>query len=387
MSPRAQRAGRRSGPCSAAGSPAAKSPPETVGERDQDRQAEEETMAELMAGVTAHLEPPPPSDTPSPPTGLGCASRQETAAGIPTALATEQLMRRAEVQETSRGEASAAAAVERGNVAAATTSVEMVGEAAAAAEMPEEAVTALGRAGRTDAVFGGGSTSRSANHQGAQQQTLELGLAVDREPSEAATLSASPAPVPAAVLAAVMTAATAAGNLVDAPIEEEASVAAVSAGTSAAAEGADTQERDQAASGRRGHGTGAPGRAAQGRGGRKLRAQPAPRRPGAGLGPGAPGPLWGWSEQEQSPLSPERRSPSVGQERGGGDEEADVRHVAGHNAPEAATTQGPQTDEGGGTMRAGPGKERRAVGPEEEDARQEGEEGAGAQSSAEGRRL
>ncbi|CAI5963276.1 unnamed protein product [Closterium sp. NIES-65] len=343
MSPRAQRAGRRSGPCSAAGSPAAKSPPETVGERDQDRQAEEETMAELMAGVTAHLEPPPPSDTPSPPTGLGCASRQETAAGIPTALATEQLMRRAEVQETSRGEASAAAAVERGNVAAATTSVEMVGEAAAAAEMPEEAVTALGRAGRTDAVFGGGSTSRSANHQGAQQQTLELGLAVDREPSEAATLSASPAPVPAAVLAAVMTAATAAGNLVDAPIEEEASVAAVSAGTSAAAEGADTQERDQAASGRRGHGTGAPGRAAQGRGGRKLRAQPAPRRPGAGLGPGALGPLWGWK-----------------------------RH---------------RTDEGGGTMRAGPGKERRAVGPEEEDARQEGEEGAGAQSSAEGRRL
>ncbi|CAI5486428.1 unnamed protein product [Closterium sp. Naga37s-1] len=344
MSPRAQRAGRRGGPCSAAGSPAAKSPPETVGERDQDRQAEEETMAELMAGATAHLEPPPPSDTPSPPTGLGCASRQETAAGIPTAPATEQPMRRAEVQETPRGEAAAAAAVERGNVAAATASVEMVGEAAAAAEVPEEAVTALGRAGRTDAVFGGGSTSRSANHQGAQQQTLELGLAVDREPSEAVTLSASPAPVPAAVLAAAMTAATAAGNLADAPIEGEASVAAVSAGTSAAAEGADTQERDQAASGRRGHGTGAPGRAAHGRGGRKLRAQPAPRRPGAGLGPGAPGPLRGWSEQEQSPLSPEPRPPSVGQERGEGDEEADVRHVAGHNAPEAATTQGPQRE-------------------------------------------
>ncbi|CAI5533662.1 unnamed protein product [Closterium sp. Naga37s-1] len=297
-----------------------------------------------MAGATTHLEPPPPSDTPSPPTGLGCASRQETAAGIPTAPATEQPMRRAEVQETPRGEAAAAAAVEKGNVAAATASVEMVGEVAAAAEVPEEAVTTLGRAGGTDAVFGGGSTSRSANHQGAQQQTLELGLAVDREQSEAVTLSASPAPVPAAVLAAAMTAATVAGNLADAPIEGEASVAAVSAGTSAAAEGADTRERDQAASERRGHGTGAPGRAAHGRGGRKLRAQPAPRRPGAGLGPGAPGPLRGWSEQEQSPLSPERRPPSVGQERGEGDEEADVRHVAGHNAPEAATTQGPQRE-------------------------------------------
>ncbi|CAI5528466.1 unnamed protein product [Closterium sp. Naga37s-1] len=343
MSPRAQRAERRGGPCSAAGSPAAKSPPETVGGRDQDRHAEEETMAELMAGATAHLEPPPPSDTPSPPTGLGCASRQETAAGIPTATATEQAMRRAEVQETSRGEA-AAAAVEKGNVAAATASVEVVGEVAAAAEVSAEAVTALGRAGGTAAAFGGGSISLSANHQGAQQQTLELGLAVDREPSEAVGLSASPAPVPAAVLAAAMTAATAAGNLADAPIEGEASVAAVSAGTSAAAEGADTQERDQAASGRRGHGTGAPERAARGKGGRKLRAQPAPRRPGAGLGPGAPGPLRGWSEQEQPPLSPERQPPSVGQERGEGGEEADVRHVGGHIAPDAATTQGPQRE-------------------------------------------
>ncbi|CAI5509122.1 unnamed protein product [Closterium sp. Naga37s-1] len=343
MSPLAQRAQRRGGPCPAAGSPAAKSPPETVGGRDQDRQAEEETMAELTAGATAHLEPPLPSYTPSPPTGLGSASRQDTSAGSPTAPVWVRPTRRAEVQETPRDEA-AAVAVERGSVAAATASVEVVGEVAAAAEVPAEAVTTLGRAGGTAAAFGGGSTSLSANHQGAQLQTLELGPAVDLEPSEAVALSASPAPVPAAVLAAAMTAATAAGNQADAPVEGEVPVAAVSAGTSAAAEGADTQERDQAASGRRGHGTVAPVHAARGKGGRRLRAQPAPRRPGAGLGPGAPGPLRGWSEQEESPLTPERQPPSVGQEREEGDEEADVRHVAGHISPEAGTTRGPQRE-------------------------------------------
>ncbi|CAI5507497.1 unnamed protein product, partial [Closterium sp. Naga37s-1] len=246
---------------------------------------------------------------------------------------------------------------EKGSVAAANASVEVVGEVAAAAEVPAEAVTAVGRAGGTAAAFGGGSTSPSASHQGAQQQTLELGLVVDREPSEAVALFASPAPVPAAVLAAAVTAATAAGNLADAPVEGEVSVAVVSAGTSAAAEGADTQERDQAASGRRGHGTGAPGRAARGKGGRKLRAQPAPRRPGAGLGPGAPGPLRGWSWDWR-----DRHN-----HRGSRREE---RHRLG---------------EGGGMTRAGPGKERRSVGPEAGDAGQEVEEGA--QSSAEGRRL
>ncbi|CAI6002712.1 unnamed protein product [Closterium sp. NIES-65] len=382
MSPRAQRAEQGGRPCSTAGSSAAKSPPATAGERDQDRQVEEETMAELMGGATAHLETPPPSDTPSPPTGLGCAFRQETAAAIPTAPVTEQPMRRAEVQETPRGEA-AAAAVEGGSIAAATAPVEAVEDVAAAAEAPAEA-------------------------------------AVDQEPSEAVALSASPAPVMAAVLAAAVTA----GSLADAPVEGEVLVAAVSARTSAATEGADTQKYYQAASGRRGHGTGAPGRAACGRGGRKFRAQPAPRRPGAGLGPGAPGPLQGWSVQEQSPLSQERQPPSVEPERGGSNKEADVRHVAGHIAPEAATTQGteqetrssthaqgitwgrlrmglarqtqspwipagraPQAGRGGGTMRGGPGKERQFVGPEAEDAGQEVEEGAGAQSSAEGRRL
>ncbi|CAI5937532.1 unnamed protein product [Closterium sp. NIES-64] len=212
----------------------------------------------------------------------------QTAARIPTAPVTKQPMRRAEVQETPGGEA-AAAAGEGGSVAAVTASVGAVEDVAVAAEAPAEAVTTLGLAGGTAAAFGGGSTSRSANHQVAQPQTLELGQSLDQDPSEAVALSASPAPVKAAVLAVEVTALTAAENLADTPVEGKVSVAAVSAGTSAAAEGADTQERDQAASGRRGHGNGAPGRVARGKGGRKFRAQPAPRRPGAGLGPSAPG--------------------------------------------------------------------------------------------------
>ncbi|CAI5537371.1 unnamed protein product [Closterium sp. Naga37s-1] len=358
-------------PCSAVGSPAAKSPPETAGGGDQDRQVEEETMAGLTEGVTAHPGLPPPSNTPSPPTRLGCASRQETAVGIPLAPVTEQPMRRAEA---------AAAAVEGGSVAAATATVGAAENVAAAAETPEavaaaatavedgaavaaeiaaETVTAPGLAGGTAAVFGGGSTSLSANHQGAQPQTQELGQAVDQEQTEVVALSASPAPVTAAVLAAAVTAATAAGSMADAPVEGGVPVAAVSAGTSAAAEGADTQERDQAASGRRDHGTDAPGRAARGKSVRKFRAQPAPRRPGAGLGPGAPGPLRGWRSVWRD------RQTHRGSRR-------EERH---------------RPDGGGGTSRAGSGKERRLGGPEAEDAGQEVEEGAGAQSSAEGRRL
>ncbi|CAI6008989.1 unnamed protein product [Closterium sp. NIES-65] len=244
----------KSGPCPASGSLAEKSPPETGGERDQDQQAEEETMAELMAGATALLEPPLPSSTPTPPTRLGCSFRQGIAADTPTALVTVWSTRRAEELET-LGDGAPAVAVERGSAVAATASVEVVGEDAAAVEVPTEAVTALGGAGGIAAAFGGGSTSPSANHQGAQQQTLELGPVVDLELSGAAALSASPAPVPTAVLAAAMTAETAAGNQADAPVEGGVSVATGNAGTSAAAEDGDTQERVQAASGRQGHGT------------------------------------------------------------------------------------------------------------------------------------
>ncbi|CAI5982569.1 unnamed protein product [Closterium sp. NIES-64] len=117
--------------------------------RDADRQVEDETMVGLMEGATAYLEPPPPSHTPSPPTGLGCASCQETAAGISTVPATEQPMRRAEARETPRGEATAAA-VEGGSIAAASASARAVEEAT---EAPAEAMMALRLAGGSAAAF------------------------------------------------------------------------------------------------------------------------------------------------------------------------------------------------------------------------------------------
>ncbi|CAI5524941.1 unnamed protein product [Closterium sp. Naga37s-1] len=136
-------------------------------------------------------------------------------------------------------------------------------------------------------------------------------LAVAQEQSAEAALSASPAPVAAAVLAAVM--AAAAGEQNEAPTEGVGTAAAVCAGTPAAAVGADTQGHAQVANDRRGRGNGESAPAARGKGGKKFRAQPAPRRPGAGLGPGAPGPLMGWLLQGQLPQVPARQPPSQGE--------------------------------------------------------------------------
>ncbi|CAI5535920.1 unnamed protein product [Closterium sp. Naga37s-1] len=89
--------------------------------------------------------------------------------------------------------------------------------------------------------------------------------------------------------------------------------AVVSAGMPAAAAAANTQELGQAEGGTEGPAIAVASGAAPARRKTKLRVQPAPRRPGAGLGPGAPGPLLGWLRQGQSPPEQAHSLPSAPQ--------------------------------------------------------------------------
>ncbi|CAI5528074.1 unnamed protein product [Closterium sp. Naga37s-1] len=127
-------------------------------------------------------------------------------------------------------------------------------------------------------------------------------------------LAASPAPVAAAEIAAVVTAA--ARGREGETDEVDATTAVASAGTAAADEGAGTRGRGQAADERqrRGKSVASPAAAppARGKKGKWPRAQPAARRPGAGLGPGSPGPLLGWLLPGRSPQELTRPSSSQG---------------------------------------------------------------------------
>ncbi|CAI5997911.1 unnamed protein product [Closterium sp. NIES-65] len=138
----------------------------------------------------------------------------------------------------------------------------------------------------------------------------------------------SPSPLGTAEVAAVVVEAGRRQQLP--PNEETAPPAAESAGTSAGAGGANMQGHGRAGSGRPVPGTGVASCAARGK---KLRAQPAPRRPGAGLGPGVPGPLLGWLLQGQSPQGPARPPPSH--------VEAAVATSTAQTTTQAAPTQAP----------------------------------------------
>ncbi|CAI6003830.1 unnamed protein product [Closterium sp. NIES-65] len=182
-----------------------------------------------------------------------------------------------------------------------------VAAAATAAETVADPVFAGGSA----AAVGGGSTSHAAAPRAAQKEAEEPSPGVDQEQTAEAVLSASPAPVTAAVLAAVVSAA--AGEQGAAPSEVDATPVPASAGTRVPAAAANRQERGQAEGEFLGPANGASSGAALAVSKKKLRAQPAPRRPGAGLGPGSPGPLLGWLLQGQSPSERAHRSSSVSQ--------------------------------------------------------------------------
>ncbi|CAI5536522.1 unnamed protein product [Closterium sp. Naga37s-1] len=246
----------------------------------------------------------------------------------------------AEEQETAGGEvAAAAAAVENGATATEPEAAVAV-EAADAAGPEVVAAEATGAAvaverGGPDAAFGSGSASPSAIPQALQPEVL--GPAVALEQTEEAELAVSPEPVTAAVLEAVVTAAV--GEQYGDQAEEDEPTAGMSAETSAAAEGASTQGHGQEGSDRRGHRPGVAACAARGKAGKKkLRAQPAPRRPGAGLGPGPPGPLLGWLLQGQLPRAQGRQLPSAGTSGGGIEAENDIRQATtvNNNSPAAA---------------------------------------------------
>ncbi|CAI5503856.1 unnamed protein product [Closterium sp. Naga37s-1] len=214
-------------------------------------------------------------------------------------------------QETVEGEAAVAATAVGSGAMGTESEAAVAVEAAVAAGLEGVAAEATkmvvaAELGGPDAASGGGSASPSAIPQAWQPE--EPGPPVAQERTEVVELAASPEPVTASVLAAAVTAA--AGEQDGARTEEGAPIAAASAGTSAAAEGASTQGHGLGGSGRRGHGAG--GIAGAARGKMKLRAQPAPRRPGAGLGLGPPGPLLGWLLQGQLPRGQERQLPSVG---------------------------------------------------------------------------
>ncbi|CAI5957027.1 unnamed protein product [Closterium sp. NIES-64] len=157
----------------------------------------------------------------------------------------------------------------------------------------------------------------------------------DKEETAEVVLSTSPTPVTAAVLAAAMSAAT--GEQGGAPSAEDVMTAAACAETPVDAVAANRQECAQAEGEFPGHAHDDSSGAAQAKSKKKLRAQPAPRRPGAGLGPGSPGPLLGWLLQGQPPSERARRSSSAHTQ--------EARGVSGLNEVAHGTTATHQADQ------------------------------------------
>ncbi|CAI5530704.1 unnamed protein product [Closterium sp. Naga37s-1] len=217
--------------------------------------------------------------------------------------------------------------------------------AAAAASAAETAAAGPVPAGGSAAAFGGGSTSPSATPRVAQSEADEPTLGADQEQTAEVALSVSPAPVTAAVLAAAVSAAT--GEQDGAQTAEDVTTAAASAETPVAAVAANRQEHGQAEGEIPGRANGDSSGAARAKSKKKLRAQPAPRRPGAGLGPGSPGPLLGWLLQGQPPSERAHRSSSAHtQEAGGvsGLNEAANETTATHQADQPASNQDNRAD-------------------------------------------
>ncbi|CAI5536529.1 unnamed protein product [Closterium sp. Naga37s-1] len=270
-------------------------------------------------------------------------SSDGTSAGL---VLAEGLERAGEVtveRGASRVEAAAAGGAGENDVAG-TELVAAVMPRMAAATVPEVAFAAASAAetaagpvpaGGSAAAFGGGLTSPSATPRAAQSEAEEPSLGADQEQTAEAALSASPAPVTAAVLAAAVSAAT--GEQGGASTAEDVMTAAACAETPVAAVAANRQEHGQAEGKIPGRANGDSSGAAQAKLKKKLRAQPAPRRPGAGLGPGSPGPLLGWLLQVQPPSERAHRSSSAHTQ--------EARGVSGLNEAANETTATHQADQ------------------------------------------
>ncbi|CAI5535068.1 unnamed protein product [Closterium sp. Naga37s-1] len=278
---------------------------------------------------------------------MGEQQHEEPVGRVGLAAVGESAAFAAEVGVTDTGSVEPGAAAEPGATEREETDVAVAAEATRTARETQrpEAGTA--------AASGGGLISQPAAQPTGMLLRMDGGL-VAEEPQTilgsaeppALEVAESPSPLGATAIAAVV--AEEARRQEGPPNEDSASTAAESAGTPAAAGAASTQEHGQVEGDSAGPANGAASDAARAKKKKMLRAQIAPRRPGAGLGPGAPGPLQGWLLQEQSPQGRERQLPSVGQ-RGGDDEgENGVRpgrppnSRTGDMATEAANAQVPQ---------------------------------------------
>ncbi|CAI5500244.1 unnamed protein product [Closterium sp. Naga37s-1] len=161
-------------------------------------------------------------------------------------------------------------------------------------------------AAETAAASDDGLVSPAAARPAATPPPADEGLAAEEAQGEQGladpltpALAESPPALEESEIAAVV--AEAARQQGQPPSKAGAPTAAESAGTPAAAGAVNTQEHGQAEGGIEGPANAVASGAAPARRKTKLRAQPAPRRPGAGLGPGAPGSLLGWLRQGQSP--------------------------------------------------------------------------------------
>ncbi|CAI5535269.1 unnamed protein product [Closterium sp. Naga37s-1] len=220
--------------------------------------------------------------------------------------------------EADAPEPGAATPLEESDVAAAAEVTE------AARERTQAVETAGGvSVAETAAASDGGLISPSALSPTAPLLPVGGGLAA--EEVQTVPLAESPSPLGTVEIAAIVTGATRRQGVPS--NEETAPTAAESAGTSAAGVAANRQGHGRAGSDRPGPGTGAAACAARGKTGKKLRVQPAPRRPGVGLGPGVPGPLLGWLLQGQPP--PAQGHPPPSGERGMGENAAANQEAAG----------------------------------------------------------
>ncbi|CAI5498109.1 unnamed protein product [Closterium sp. Naga37s-1] len=209
-------------------------------------------------------------------------------------------------------------------------------EVATAFEMTVGRVADPGRPDETAAAAHGGSSSPSATPRTASRLAEGRGPVAEEGQSGEVGLAESPASVAAAEIAVAVTAAAGGRDREAGGVEVTA--AAASDGTPAADGGAGTQGYGQAGDGRQDRGKSVAAPVARGKKGKKPRAQPAARRPGAGLGPGPPGPLLGWLLQGQSPQGPTRPSSS----RAGPSQQIAVDEVSAPTMPPPAE---PGTDD------------------------------------------
>ncbi|CAI5520358.1 unnamed protein product [Closterium sp. Naga37s-1] len=190
------------------------------------------------------------------------------------------------------------------------------GGSAGAGHAVARAGTAEESAPAPAAVSGAGLAASAMADAGGPAAGQE-GAGVEPVLAEEAEVAASPSPVEASAIAEVVAVAARGGAEVQAVGDSVGAAAPV--GTNAADVGGDSRVRGQTT----GHGTGAAS-SAPGNYGRKLRAQPAPRRLGSGLGPGSPGPLLGWLRQGQpQPERVGRAASRSRQETGGPAREGD----------------------------------------------------------------